>query len=367
LFGKSVKRLYPIVLVVILSTTPAPAATPPTAQAVAGTWQPHDVAFARVRARQETVLTLPFAARVTALDVEPGVRVSAGDELARIDAPMLRQHFAAWEQKGRELTLARKRLQLLRENEKNRIITRQEFVLGEQAVSQAEGEARLAWQTLASDLDFLHVATDAKTLAEQAQQKGGPATARSLEILRAPFTGVIAERLAVLGQQLAAGQPLFELETVDRVYLEVGVAEQDLPRWQAGESRWHADSNVVSLTPLDAAPRYDTSTGLWLLRFEAANPALARRDGAWVEVEHIGEAEPAVWVPAAAVVARNGKTWCVQQQGDRSEPVEVHVGAAAADGRIPVLSGLKAGTPVVTEGAYELLYRDLKELVRFED
>ena len=375
LSAKHMKHPYPIVLALILSAppapaaslAPAPAASLPTAQAVVGTWRRHDVAFARVRARQETVLSLPFAARVTELDVEPGVEVSAGDELARVDAPILRQHFSVWDQKRQGLALARKRLRLLRENEKQRIVTRQELVMGEQEVSQAEGEAHLAWQMLASDLDFLHANADEKALAEQTERHGALATARSLGGLHAPFSGMVVERRAVLGEQLAAGQPLLELETVDRVYLEVGVGDAELPRWRGGESRWHAGLKPVVLKPVATAPRYDTTTGLWLLRFEAANPALARRDGAWVEVEHLGAAEPVVWVPEAAVVARNGKTWCVEQQGDRSKAVEVRVGAASADGRIPVLAGLEAETRVVTKGAYELLYRDLKNLVRFED
>ena len=86
----------------------------------------------------------------------------------------------------------------------------------------------------------------------------------------------------------------------------------------------------------------------------------------WIRVGHLGIPRPVVWVPAAAIAARNGRTWCIVRRGDLLEPVQVQAGAEE-NGRIPILSGLPAGERVVTEGAYELLYRDLKELIRFED
>lgn len=103
------------------------------------------------------------------------------------------------------------------------------------------------------------------------------------------------------------------------------------------------------------------------MRFEADNPDLLLRDNAWVEVIHRAAPVPVLWVPAAAVVARNGRTWCIVVREGRPQPVEVRVGPVADDGRIPVLAGLKPQAQVVTEGAYELLYRDVKELIKFED
>jgi len=86
-----------------------------------------------------------------------------------------------------------------------------------------------------------------------------------------------------------------------------------------------------------------------------------------------------LWLPEAAVVSRNGRAWClvVADQGNSKgkanakthtaiEPVEVTVGPAE-QGRVPVLSGLEPGQSVLVEGAYEWLYRDLKDLIRFVD
>ncbi|VAX12691.1 hypothetical protein MNBD_GAMMA24-543 [hydrothermal vent metagenome] len=357
---------YWFLLLMMLGVMPVLADSPPTETAIAGTWQPQASAFARVSAHQQTVLSLPFFARIVALNVEPGTKVAAGDELLRFDAPRLRQRLAVWKQALLELRLAKKRLQVLRESERQHVITRQERVLGEQAVAQAQGQSGLAWQILAADLDLLHIQIDKKTLENRISKSGLQAIARNLGRLRAPFAGVISMRRAALGEQLSAGSPLLELEVLDPVYVDVGVPVQELPLWRGGETYWLRDKQQISLQRLDGVPLYDAGSGLWLRRYESKNPGELLRDGAWIEVQHQGAPQAVVWVPAAAVVARNGKSWCVIQKQHQFKAVEVRVGAASA-GRIPVLSGLEAGTNVVTLGAYELLYRDLKELIKFVD
>jgi len=364
--AKAIMKACLVVAILSSWMLAAQGGTPPTALAVAGTWQPRATAFARVSARRQAVLRLPFSARITALPVEPGMRVTAGEELARFEAPLLRRHLAAWQQARQEQALARERLQMLREGEAAHAITRRDLAQGEQAMAAARGKANLAWETLAADLDLIHVTSDAGVLAKRLDGQGVRAVARSLGRLRAPFAGVVTDRRVALGEQLAAGDPVLELEALDSVYVDVGVSGRRLAIWRDGETHWQAGEKPIALRPLDGMPLYDAATGLWRLRFETDNPGLALRDGAWIEVEHLGAARSVVWVPAQAVVARNGKTWCIVQAGDRFRAAEVQVGAAV-EGRIPVLSGLEAGSRVVIEGAYELLYRDLKELIKFVD
>ncbi len=360
-----VKRCL-IVVMLSLWIPAALAGPPPTTPAVAGTWQPRATAFARVSARQQAVLNLPFSARITVLLVEPGTRVQAGEELARFEAPLFRRHLAVWQQARREQALALERLQVLREGEKEHAITRRDLARGEQAVAETEGKARLAWETLAADLDLIHVTIDTGTLARRIGKQGLQAVARSLGRLRAPFAGVVTDRQAALGEQLAAGEPVLELEALDSVYVDVGVTETSLPVWQDGETHWQAGEEKIGLQPLEGVPLYDAGTGLWQLRFKTVNPGLVLRDGAWIEVEHVAAPQAVVWVPAAAVVARSAKTWCIVRDGDRFRPVEVRIGTATGE-RIPILSGIEAGSRVVSEGAYELLYRDLKDLIKFVD
>ena len=358
--------LKPLLMMLCLLPSLTAASQAVTALAVAGKWQASATALARVSARQQAVLRLPFAARIISLNDEPGARVAAGDDLASFDAPLLRRHLAAWKQALLEVRLSQKRLQVLRESESQRAITRRERVAGEQAVAQALGKSRMTWETLAADLDFLHVTVTEKVLETRLRKAGIATVARGIGRLKAPFTGLVTKRRVALGEQVNAGSPVFELETLQQVYLDVGVPEAALPFWRAGETRWYSGAAEGRLQPLDGAALYDAGTGLWLLRFKADNPGLVLRDGAWIEVSHTGAPKTVAWVPAAAVVARNRKTWCIRQQVGRFKAVEVQAGPAV-DGRTPILAGIAVGDRVVTEGAYELLYRDLKTLIKFVD
>lgn len=366
MFYQIKSMLKRMVLILCLLPSLVTATEPATVVAEAGNWQAVTKAFARVSARQQAMLGLPFAARIVALNVEPGARVAVGDELARFDAPLLRQHLAAWQQALLEVRLAQKRLKVLRESESQHAITRRERVTGELVVAQVQGRARMRWETLAADLDLLHLKGDAKTLAARIDREGVPAVARAYSSLRAPFAGIVTKRQVALGERVDANSPVFELEALKPIYLEVGVPQAVLSVWKDGETRWHAGAAQGWLKPLDGAALFDADSGLWLLRYQAENRDRLLRDGAWVEVEHVAAPQPVVWVPAVAVVARNRKTWCVIWDGDRFKPVWVEVGPAVS-GRIPVLAGLAAGDEIVTEGAYELLYRDLKEMIKFVD
>ncbi len=339
----------------------------PTTVATAGEWRPMQAAYAQVSAQRQAVLKLPFAARIRSLAVEPGARVGPGDTLATFDAPQLRRHLAAWQLARHGSELAQQQLKVLRQNRRENTITRGELLAGEQTAAKAVAEAELAWQTLAADLDLLNLAMDAEDLAQRVDAHGLSRVARELGRLQAPFAGMVIARRATLGEQLAAGDPILELESLKRVYLDVEVAESALPNWQHGQTYWPGTSGKIALQPLGGVPRLDPDSGLWLLRFTADNPGYRLHDGAWVEVQHLGEPLPVAWLPAAAVVSRNGRHWVMVSSAGSFKPVEVQTGAAGSDGRIPVTKGIGPGTTVVTEGAYELLYRDLKDLIKFVD
>ncbi len=371
-------------LLIFLSGISVSAETIKTQQAIAGTWQAPETAFAQISARQQTRLSVPFEVRISALNVEPGTEVKAGDELARFEAPALRLQLAAWYLARQELALTRERLQLLRKNEKQHTITRRDLMLGEQAVATAQSKARLAWERLAADLDILNIKSSTTHLAKQIKTQGLQTVATRLGRLQAPFAGIVIARRTSLGEQLNAGATILELEALDQVYLDVGVNETSLPTWQKGETVWPGHSDKVHLQLINGEPLYDQASGLWLIRFKANNPGHLLREGNWIKVKHLGIPEPVVWLPTAAVVARNGKTWAILpkatvkkglqkelqkelQKRTSFKAVEIKVAPATADGRIAVLKGIQPGATVVTKGAYELLYRDLKELIKFVD
>lgn len=357
---------YYLILAFSISPLTSTASDFATVPVKSGSWEPTISAMARVSTRQQATLSLPFAARIIELKAEPGAVVTGGAELARFDAPRLRQNLTAWQQSRQELKLAQRSLDVLRASESERAITRREVTAGEQAVLQAKGNLRRNWETLAGNLSRINNNLDPAKLAADLSKDGVDAVAAKLEILRAPFPGTVTNLKAAVGEQLRNEDPVLEIEALNTVYLDVSIPQPDLPNWKAGKAIWHTPTDQGELSRLDVAPLYDKETGLWQLRFLADNKNQALRDGLWVNVVHYGPAQSVLWVPEEAVVSRDGKTWCVIPDGTRYRPVEVKVGQAVNE-QVPILSGLSAENRVVTEGSYELLYRDLKELIKFVD
>jgi len=54
--------------------------------------------------------------------------------------------------------------------------------------------------------------------------------------IRAPFTGVLGIRQISLGQYLAAGQSIVSLQSINPIYVNFGVPQQDTPKMKIGRS-----------------------------------------------------------------------------------------------------------------------------------
>ncbi len=338
-----------------------------TATAQPGTWRKEQEAFAQIRAFREVSLAVPFPARVKKVMAEPGQKVRQGDVLARLEAPALRGLLWDVRVASGQLALERQGLCALRQMRRNALATTGQVIQGQIRVSRARAGLKRALTALDNALFVLGGPVDHKDLIKRLENADLDRLTDSLAVVRAPFAGVVAVRRAGEGGFLQAGETLFVLDDISRVYVEVGIPERALPDWKAGEAYVRLDGWKIPLYRTRAGALPDPSTGLWLLRYVSDNPGLVLQDGAWVRVVLIGPERNCVWVPDAAIVARRGKTYCVlAEEGGGFRAVVVKTGRAQGH-LVPVLEGLDTGQKVVTRGAYELLYRDLNRLIRFVD
>jgi len=329
------------------------AAMPATATAEAGHYRPVVESQARVVARRETDLAAPVAVEVASVAVEVGATVAKGAPLGRLRAPTLAARRARVAALKRSLTLARKGARSVAESVREGAATRADALAAQAAVARAEADLAQAEGRVAAVIAAL-----GGTKANPNDKPQGAAT------VVAPFAGVVTERPAA-GTHLAANTPLFHLAALDPVDLEVAVAREEIPAWQGGE--------VVAQTPGGArparltgpTPRIDPATGLALLRLRVANPDHALLPGGWSTVRLTSPPVPVVWVPTTAVVEREGHTYCVVVD-PKGGPTPVTV-AGTKGNKTALSTGVSPGAVVVTEGAYERLYRDLDRLMKFVD
>ncbi len=342
------------------------AATYPVIPAESGQWQQEDVAFGLVTARAKSTLTVPFALKITEVRVEPGLPVATGTVLLRFHAPDLLKKISDYSGRRKLFIVAEKQQKIIRKGAKEHTLTRRDAVGAEETVTRYRANLEQSWDTLQTMLELLNNDIERKDVNVLLDKKSPQVVADVLGELRAPFGGIVNNRPPQVGIWMQPNKTLLELEDLNQVYLNVSVSEKGLSNWLHGETVIEKGETTFRMKRLTGLPGIDIHSGMRQLLFKTDNPDILLRDGQWIEVMHRSPARQVVWIPETAVVSRNNKTWCIIAEDQTYTPKQIKVGNVSK-GKVPVLSGLEAGQQVVRENGYELLYRDLKELIQFVD
>ncbi|MCU0757932.1 MAG: efflux RND transporter periplasmic adaptor subunit [Steroidobacteraceae bacterium] len=171
-----------------------------------------------IAARDEMPITVEGeGGRISAVLVEVGERVRAGQVLARLDTSVLQPQVGSL---AAALDEARASAELARADYR-----RAAAVAASGALSAEEIERRRS----------AAIGADAKVKVAAAQLQEARARLRRTEI-RAPEAGLVLTRAAEVGQTATgSGEPLFRLSRGGQVELRGQVAEQDLPRLAPGQ------------------------------------------------------------------------------------------------------------------------------------
>ncbi len=264
---------------------------------------------------------------------ESGQSVSAGDVLAVLDTRQERAQLAALEAQRELARLTFDRMQGL---------------LNERVVSQAELDRATA--------DYRQ--TDARV--------GEVRAVIDRKTIRAPFSGVLGIRQVNLGQYLAGGAELVELQSLNPIYVNFSVPQQSGAALSVGRAvRITANDTAVEgagrVTAIDS--KVDEATRNIQVQATFANPRGALRPGMFVQTEVVlGPKRTVVSLPASSVsyapygdsvfVVAELKTPDGQSyKGVRQQMVKL--GLARGD-QISVLSGINPGDEVVTSGVFKL-------------
>jgi RND family efflux transporter MFP subunit len=265
---------------------------------------------------------------------EPGVTLRRGDALARIDDERLALALRDNEAALRRLEAQHQLLRVQRE----RLQTLGGDVVSQNQLDEANSRERMAEQ----DVEQARVARDRARLD------------LDRAVVRAPFAGIVAERLQQVGEYVAGGAPLArlvndrDLEVVARAPL--GSADTVRPGAVAklvdGDHR--ADGKVRAVIPVgDERSR--------MVELRIAIDRGTWRVGAPVQVSISSRAEqPVVTVPRDAVIQRQGSSFVMRVKADNTaERVAVAIGPGR-DNRVQIAGSLRAGDRVVVRGAERL-------------
>jgi cobalt-zinc-cadmium efflux system membrane fusion protein len=178
-------------------------------------------------------------------------------------------------------------------------------------------------------------------------------------MLRSPITGVVLERTIALGQTADPSKPLFRIGDVSTLWLTVHAFERDAVRLAKGAPARITFAAIPGRTFQGSVAligqSVDPDSRTVAVRIDLANREGLLRPGmsatAWLPV---GEQGTLLAVPAAAV-QRVRDRWCVFiPKDDRTFEIRPIGRGRDIAGEVEILSGVRAGEPIVVDGAFLL-------------
>lgn len=336
-----------------------------------------------------TVLKLsPEAGRTIGLTVEPAA-VRAVDDVLTLDGavelPPARRGFAASQLAGTVRAIRTDRGRSVKPGDVVAEVYSPELLTMQQDLLKTHLEAELAATTFASLKNIPGVA--ARRVWELESQLNGlrsrgeglrrrlltaGLTADQIDRLltksemvsavpvRAPIAGVVVNFDKVLGQAVAAHEPLFEVHDLSAPPVRGFVSERDLGRVTPGRParvRLVADPGFVGTGRVVRSGRTvgaDTrSLAVWV-EMEGADGPLLHNQLATLTVV-LGSRPPALAVPRSAVVSDGAAAFVFVQRPDGGFDRRAVETGPADDRFVTITRGLTAGEPVAVGGAGELM------------
>lgn len=319
-----------------------PPAAVTTTVAKTQTWQPVLNSVGALKAVNGVVVTTELPGTVAQISFESGAWVKKGDLLLKIDT---RQEDAILEQALAKLELSKVTL------------ARQKDLLAKKAIAQSDYDSAAA--------DMLQN----NALVENAK------AVIARKTITAPFDGVLGIRQVNLGQYLNAGTGIVPLQSLDPIYVDFSIPQQDINKIAVGKKIRFTVNGIEGkeyegeISSLDSL--VDPATRNIAVEATVHNEDGKMRPGMFVKVEVLlPPQEGVVAIPSSAInYAPYGNSVFIvkPKKDDKGQPVKtadgkdalvveetfVTTGPTRGD-MVSIVTGLKDGDEVVTSGVFKL-------------
>jgi membrane fusion protein (multidrug efflux system) len=288
-------------------------------------------AIGTVTAVQGVTVSADSPGIVARIGFESGRAVRKGDLLVKLDTREEEAQLAAAEAQRDLAGLGHKRMQGLRESG---VIAQADY--DRAAAELKQGDAKVG---------EIRATIERKTI-------------------RAPFSGVLGLRQVNLGQYLAPGAPVVPLQSLQPIYVNFAVPQQQVGLLRPGATvglTAEGKESTGRITAVDTV--VDPATRNFQVQATFANADSRLRPGMFVETRVVlGASQPVLVLPATAIsYAPYGDSVFVVEdvkgpdgkafRGVRQQFVKL--GGSRGD-QVAVVSGLKPGEEIVTSGVFKL-------------
>jgi len=188
---------------------------------------------------------------------------------------------------------------------------------------------------------------------ERVAQRGQPV--ENMPFL-APASGYVLEKNVVEGAAVKAGERLFRIAPLAKVWVEADVYEQDLARVTPGlpveVTLPYLPGKTYAGRVGYVYPSLKGATRTGRIRIELPNPGLELKPDMYADVRFVLHGGPRLQVPDSAVIYTGPRRLVFVDLGEgRLRPQEVKLGQKGKD-TYEVLEGLSPGDVVVTSGNF---------------
>jgi membrane fusion protein (multidrug efflux system) len=291
-------------------------------------------AVGTVEAERGVTLSADLPGTVARIAFTNGARVAQGTVLVELDTRQERAQLAS--------VRAQRDLAKL-------TFDRAKGLLSRQVIAQAEfDQAEATYKQAEANVGTVQATIDRKTV-------------------RAPFSGKVGIRQVNLGQYVGAGDPIVALQSLDRVYVNFNVPQQNLEQVRINDPiRVEPDSTqpvagTGRVTAINSV--IDESTRNVQVQATFQNKDGRLHPGMYVNVvADVGRPTHAITLPATAILyAPYGNSVYVLRdttdaKGKKSRVVSQHfvtLGGTRGD-QVAIAGGVIAGDEVVTSGVFKL-------------
>jgi membrane fusion protein (multidrug efflux system) len=314
---------------------PVPVATVTSAVVKEEDWAPTLSAVGSISAVQGAIISAELGGVVSEVEFQNGGVAKKGDVLLKLDSS---SEEAQLRTAQADLELVRANLERAKNLAARKVVSRQELDAAQSAFGQKQGT-----------VDNMSAFIGKKQV-------------------HAPFDGQLGIRQVNVGQMITPGQQVVQLTSLDPVYVDFALPQQELSQLATGfEARVRTDA--VSgrefkgkITAINSM--VDTVTRNVTLQATLENPDHALAPGMFVKVEVIlPQKSKTLVIPGSAVsYAPYGDSVFViekkkdEKTGKESQAIRqqfVRVGEARGD-FVSITQGLKAGETVVSTGVFKL-------------
>jgi membrane fusion protein, heavy metal efflux system len=293
----------------------------------------------------------PVNGQVQNLKVNVGDTVRKGDVLFVLSSREVAASIADYLASRKDLELSEKTYAMTKDLFEHQAASRI-------ALSQSENDLAKAKAKVQQTAEVLQVlGVDA-----HAAEVGGPLQARVP--VRSPIGGTVTDRNLTNGQYVGTDPaPVMTIADLSHVWVQADVFERDLHSITPGQKALVTTAaypdDRFSAEVSRIATVVDAQTRTAKVRFAVANPGGRLKPGMFTTMSlYLPQSASSLTLPAKAVFVEGGRSFAYVQVGPQEfARREIETAAGGAE-RVRVVSGLKAGDRVISDGVLLLRQRE---------